>query len=247
MLTIAIPMAGASNFFPESEVHYPKAFQEIHGKPMVQMIVENLNKIKCPKRYVFIINESDIKKYRLDNVLKILTENNCIIYSQKSSTKGAVCSLLLGVDDISGEGPLLIVNADQIITHDLNLILNYFQAQDNDGGIVYFDSVHPRWSYARISSDSKLLETTEKKPISRNAIAGMYYFSSGDLFVENAMDSIIKRRSHEEIYYTSAVLNELILKGKNLVAYKIPSNDYHSFYSPEKIKEFELNVSRDKL
>jgi hypothetical protein len=91
------------------------------------------------------------------------------------------------------------------------------------------------------------MEAVEKKPISRNAIAGMYYFSQGSSFVENSMQAIIKRRSHDGMYYTSAVLNELILKGKNLLTYKIETDEYHSFYSPEKIKEFESSFSRESL
>lgn len=247
MLKIAIPMAGASSFFPESESQYPKVFQEIFGKPMIQVVMENLNTIQAEKKYIFIINESDVKKYRLDNVLNILTNHNCTIYIQKSPTKGAICSLLLGVDEIDGGDPLIVVNADQIIGHDLNAIVSFFSKKNVDGGIVYFDSVHPRWSYARISDDFKLMETVEKRPISRNAIAGMYYFSQGSSFVENAMLAIIKRRSHNEMYYTSAVLNELVLHGKNLVTYKIDPDDYHSFYSPEKIKEFESSFGREKL
>ena len=247
MLKIAIPMAGVSSFFPETQGQYPKVFQEIFGKPMIQVVMENLNTILADKKYIFIINESDVKKYRLDNVLNILTNNNCSIYIQKSLTKGAICSLLLGVDEIDGSDPLMVVNADQIIGHDLNSIVSFFTKKDVDGGIVCFDSVHPRWSYARISDNLQLMEAVEKKPISRNAIAGMYYFSQGSSFVENSMQAIIKRRSHDGMYYTSAVLNELILKGKNLLTYKIETDEYHSFYSPEKIKEFESSFSRESL
>lgn len=247
MLTIAMPMAGISNFFPELNGQYPKSFQEIFGKPMVQVVLDNLNTIQCEKKFVFVINESDVKKYRLDNVLNILTKNNCSIYIQKAPTRGAICSLLLGVDDLDNSGPLMVVNADQIVSHDLNKVISFFSEEGVDGGVVYFDSIHPRWSYARISDDSRLLEAVEKKPISRNAIAGMYFFSSGSSFVESAMQAIVKRRSHEDMYYTSAVLNELILKGKNLLSYKIGIDEYHSFYSPEKIKEFEASFNREVL
>ncbi len=246
MLNIAIPMAGASSFFPESQGQYPKVFQEIFGKPMIQVVMENLNTINVDKNFIFVINESDVKKYRLDNVLNILTNKNCTIYIQKSPTKGAICSLLLGVDGIDTKDPLLVVNADQIISHDLTSIVRFFCKDGVDGGVVCFDSIHPRWSYARISEDLRLIEAVEKKPISRNAIAGMYYFSQGSFFVENAMAAIVKRRSHDDMYYTSAVLNELILRGKNLLTYRIDSAEYHSFYSPEKIKEFELSISRGK-
>jgi dTDP-glucose pyrophosphorylase len=239
MINIVIPMAGSSAFFPAAEDRYPKIFQEIHGRPMIQAVLENLNTINLKKRFIFIINDEDATRYRLDNILKMLTEENCEIVLQKSATKGAVCSILLAVEHINNDEPLLIANADQIIDHDLNKTLAFLSDPDIDGGVVYFDSIHPQWSYARITDHDKLVETAEKEPISRNAIAGLYYFQRGQDFVKSAMKSIVKDRSHNGVYYTSLVLNEMILDNRNLLTYKIDSSKYHSFYSPEKIKEYE--------
>ncbi|MES2823703.1 MAG: glycosyltransferase family 2 protein [Pseudomonadota bacterium] len=239
MLTIIVPMAGNSVFFPDSQYRFPKIFQEILGRPMIQVVIENLMQIKGDKRFVFIINDIDAKKFRLDNVLKMLTDNNCDIVYQSAPTKGAVCSLLLGVKYLNADGPVIISNADQIIDHDYNKIISFFNQPDIDGGVVCFDSVHPQWSYARVAGDNLLLETAEKEPISRYAIAGLYYFSKGRDFVESAMQSIMKDRSHEGVYYTSLVLNEMILKRKKLMTYCIEKNEYRSFYSPEKIQEYE--------
>ena len=243
MLTVVVPMAGGSSFFPESQSRFPKAFQEILGRPMIQVVLENLMTIPGEKRFVFVINDSDAKRYRLDNVLRMLTTNNCHIVVQQASTKGAVCSLLLAVKWLNHDNPILISNADQIINHDLKSIMEFFGRADIDGGIVCFDSVHPQWSYARVTEDRKLVETAEKEPISRNAIAGLYYFARGRDFVESAMRSIIKGRSHAGLYYTSLVLNEMILENKILRAYPIESNEYRSFYSPEKIQEFEKSLN----
>lgn len=242
MLTIVVPMAGGSAFFPETANRFPKVFQEILGRPMIQVVIDNLMTIQGEKRFVFVINDADAKRYRLDNVLKMLTNDNCDIVMQQASTKGAVCSLLLGVKFLNHDSPILISNADQIIDHDLNHITDFFSKPGVDGGIVFFDSVHPQWSYARVSDDQRLLETAEKEPISRNAIAGLYYFARGRDFVESAMNSIVKDRSHGGMYYTSLVLNEMILQNKNLRTYRIEPSEYRSFYSPEKIQEFEQRL-----
>ncbi len=239
MLTIAVPMAGSSAFFPQEEYRFPKVFQEVLGKPMIQQVIENLMTIQVEKRFVFVVNDNDVKQYRLDNVLNMLTNNNCEIVIQQAATKGAVCSLLLAVKHFNHQSPLLIANADQIVEHDLNSVVGFFSKPEVDGGVVCFDSVHPQWSYARVSGENDLVETAEKEPISRNAIAGLYYFKRGQDFVSSAMKSIIKNRNHSGAYYTSLVLNEMILSNKNLKTYAINSSEYHSFYSPQKIKEFE--------
>ncbi len=244
MLTIAVPMAGGSAFYPDGDNRYPKVFREVLGRPMIQVVIENLMKIQADKRFVFIINDSDVKKYRLDNVLRMLTEGNCDIVVQKAATKGAVCSLLLAVKRINHDHPMLISNADQVIDHDLNRITEHFLRSSADGGVVCFDSVHPQWSYARVVNQDQLIETAEKEPISRHAIAGLYYFARGRDFVQSAMSSIIKDRSHDGKYFTSSVLNEMILKNQDLRVYRMEAGEYHSFYSPEKIKEFEQRAKQ---
>ena len=243
MLSIVIPMAGESIFYSTPDNHFPKPFYEVLGRPMIEVVVENLMRIEGEKRFIFVINDNDAKKYRLDNVLRMLTKNQCEIVIQIGSTKGAVCSLLLAVKHLNDNNPILISNADQVISHDLNSIVNFFDSSDLDGGVVCFDSVHPQWSYARVIQDNILIETTEKQPISRDAIAGLYFFSRGKDFVESAMDSITKGRSYDGVFYTSSVLNEMILRNKTLKIYRIKNDEYHSFYNPEKIHEYE-NASK---
>lgn len=239
MLDILIPMAGFSAFYPESARAFPKAFTEVLGRPMIQKVIENLSTINKKKRFIFIINDADVKKYRLDNVLKMLTNNQCEIILQIGATRGAVCSLLLAIQHINHDNPILISNADQIIDHDFNALLEKFGAADVDGGVVTFDSVHPQWSYARVDEFDRVMETAEKKPISHNAIAGLYYFAKGKDFIESAKNSILKDRSHNNMYYTSTVLNEMVLNNKNIIQCPILTTEYHSFYAPEKIQEFE--------
>ncbi|MDC0985832.1 glycosyltransferase family 2 protein [Alphaproteobacteria bacterium] len=242
MLTIAIPMAGNSFFFPESEHKFPKVFIEINGRPMIQLVLENLMKIRRDIRFLFVINEFDEKKYRLDNVLRMLTDNNCDIVTQRSSTKGAICSLLLGVKYLNHDNPILIANVDQIIDHDLNKLLSHFEENNADGGVSCFNSVHPQWSYARATENDLLVETAEKSPISRNAIAGLYYFRRGSDFVNASMKTIEKDRSLDGIFYTSLTFNEMILQNKKLLIYRIAPEEYHSFYSPNKITEYENHI-----
>ena len=146
---------------------------------------------------LFRSNDADAKRYRLDNVLRMLTLDNCDIVIQKAPTKGAVCSLLLAVKLLNHDNPILISNADQLLDHDLNRVTQHFAKPELDGGVVCFDSVHPQWSYARVIEEDRVIETAEKEPISRNAIAGLYYFSKGRDFIESAMSTIVKGRSFE--------------------------------------------------
>lgn len=239
-LTIAMPMAGSSLFFPESVHKFPKPFVEIKGQTMIEVVLNNLKKTRQLKTFLFIINEIDAKRFNMENVLRMLTDFNCSIVTQKAATKGAVCSLLLGYDHLFHNDPVLISNCDQVLDESFDSILNFFIDKQADAGLVCFPSVHPQWSFARVSHDDLVIEVAEKDPISRDAIAGLYYFRKGSDFIDSAFNCIRKDRSYNNLFYTSLTLNEMILKNKRVLAYRIREGQYHSFFSPEKIREFEF-------
>ncbi len=237
MLRIIVPLA-ADHFIDESgQFNYPLPLIEINGKSVIEYVLNDLNEISGDKQLIFILKDLDCDKYNLDNSLKLLVENPVIV-PLKAKTKGAVCSILMAVDYINHDDELLVVNADQIIECDYNEILTKFRKQNADGGIISFNSVHPRWSYAKVI-DGDVYQTAEKNPISNEAIAGFYYFSKASDFIEGAFDVIRYDENYEGRYYTSSVFNQMILKGKKIKSYSIAPNKMHSFYSVQKLKEFE--------
>ena len=241
MINILIPLAGTNQFFSESEYPYPKPLIEIHDKTMIEHVVENFNTIKEEKQFIFIVNAEDCKKYHLDNVLNLLTDNNCKIITIENETKGAACSAMLGIEHINNDNPLIIANADQIFEEDLENIVSSFK--DVDGGVVSFHSIHPRWSYARIDKENYIVETAEKRPLSKHAIAGFFYFKHGKDFIDSSMNMIKKDASVNGLYYISPTFNEMVLKNKKLIIKKIDNKKYHTFYTPQKIREYERLTS----
>lgn len=238
MLNILIPMSGAT-YFDSTEYQYPKPLIEINGKPLVELVVACLDKIKVEKRFVFIVNATDCHKYHLDSVLRLITNGCGIVIQLEKETRGAACSALMAIDFIDNDDSLMISNGDHIFDYDLNHVITEFDSRRVDAGTVCFDSVHPKWSFVRLDESNKIIETAEKRPLSRNAIAGLYYFRHGSDFVRAAMKTIEKDASVNGNFYVAPTLNELVLEGKNLEIYTIPSATYHNFYSPHKLKEYE--------
>jgi dTDP-glucose pyrophosphorylase len=171
--------------------------------------------------------------------LKLLTENNCEIIKIAGETKGAVCSSLMAIQHINNDEPLIIANADQIIDTDFDDVITQFERRDVDAGVICFESVHPKWSYVRLDKHGKIIETAEKRPISKNAIAGFYYFNKGKDFVKAGMLLVEKDANVGGLYFVAPTYNELVLDNKNLEIIRITDKQYHSFYSPQKIKEYE--------
>lgn len=237
-MNILIPMAGKSVFFDNSNYMYPKPLTEVNGRPMIQGVIENFDSINEEINYIFAVNKEDCKKFHIDNVLQLLTNDNVSIIRVDAETAGAACTALLAIDSINNDDPLIISNADQHFECDLNDFVQDFTKRDLDSAVVCFESVHPRWSYALTNDEGNIIETSEKRPISHQAIAGVFYFKHGRDFVNAAMKSIVKDASVNGSYYIAPVLNELILDGKKLGIGTVKNNDYHTFYSPQLLEEY---------
>ncbi len=241
MLKILIPLAGKSIFFNEKEYVFPKPLLDIQGKPMIELVINNLEKILTEKEFIFLLRSEDCIRYHLDDTIRLIT-NPCTIIKIDRETKGAACSALLAIDHINNTDNLVIANGDQLFEEDLNQVLGKFHADNCDAAVICFESVHPRWSYVSLDENNRIIETAEKRPISKNAIAGFYYFKHGKDFVRAAMKSIKNDYSVNGLYYIAPVLNELVLENKMLSIYRIDNNKYFTFYSPAAIKHFERHA-----
>jgi dTDP-glucose pyrophosphorylase len=236
MLKIIIPLAGSSELYTNAGFSYPKPLVEIDGKPMIQIVIEQFQSITEPFQAVFILKDEDVRKFHLDNTIRLLAPNSEIV-KLKSDTKGALCSILMTIDSLSDDDRILVLNGDQIINHNFQSILQSFDERKADVGIVTFPSVHPRWSYARIEH-GEVVQTAEKNPISNAAIAGFYFFAKAQDFFANAFQCILDDVQINGNFFTSSVINEYILKNQKVVNFGINKTDYHSFYAPQNLQEY---------
>jgi NDP-sugar pyrophosphorylase family protein len=240
MLNILIPMAGKSNHFSEDEYPFPKPLLEIGQKTMIEHVVANLSSAGPKIQFIFVVSAADCRKFHLDSTLNIITNHQCKIVKLDKDTKGAACSALMAISHIANQNPLIIANSDQLFDDSISEMIQ--QIGEADAGVLTFRSVHPRWSYVRPDENGFVVETAEKRPISPHAIAGLYYFRHGQDFVDAAMKMIHKDASVNSSFYIAPCLNEMILKGKKIRIVEVDSLRYHTFYTPNKVKEYEAQL-----
>ncbi|MBQ7543339.1 MAG: glycosyltransferase family 2 protein [Synergistaceae bacterium] len=235
MINILIPSMGKSLFFKDS--YFPKPMIEVAGKTMLEQLAENFSTIP-DRRFIFIFSRKDCTEFHLDESAKILTDYAAEVIVLEEETAGALCTCLMAADLINSESPLIISNADQIISTDFAGILAKFEDESAEAGLITFDSIHPRWSYARIK-DGEVIEVAEKRPLSKNAIAGFYWYRHGSTFIRAAQRAVLKGSELNGRYYISSSVNEVILEGGKVAYFPVGRDCYHSFYSPEKITDYE--------
>jgi len=211
-MNVLIPMAGAGTRFSNAGYTFPKPLIEVNGKPMIQVVVENLN---IEANYIFIVQKEHYEKYNLQYLLNLITPN-CTIVQVDGLTEGAACTTLLAKEYINNDFPLVMSNSDQFVEWNSNECLYAFNADGIDGGIVSFKATHPKWSYAKIGSDGFVEEVAEKKPISNNATVGIYFWKKGSDYVKYAEQMISKDIRTNGEFYVCPVFNEAILDSKKI-------------------------------
>lgn len=216
-LNVIIPMAGAGSRFEKAGFTFPKPLIEVNNKPMIQVVVENLN---LDANFIYIVQKSHREKYNLDTLLNLLTPN-CKIVEVDGLTEGAACTALLAKEFINNDNPLFFANSDQFVEWDSNEFMYKMQETNCDGGIVTFKSTHPKWSFAKTNEDGLVVEVAEKNPISDDATVGYYYWKKGSDFVKYAEEMIDKNIRVNNEFYVCPVFNQAIKNNKKIRTFNI--------------------------
>jgi HAD superfamily hydrolase (TIGR01509 family) len=216
-MNVVIPMAGAGSRFLIAGYTFPKPLIEVKGKPMIQVVTENLN---LDAHFIYIVQKDHYEKYNLKYLLNLISPG-CDIIQIEGMTDGAARTVLKAVEFIDNENPLVIANSDQFIEWDSNKIMYSLTTDKVDGGLLTFTSTHPKWSFAKIDDLGYVTEIAEKKVISDIATVGVYYWKNGSDFVKYANQMIDKDIRTNGEFYVAPVMNEAILDGKKFVTKKV--------------------------
>lgn len=240
-MNIIIPIAGASKVSAETE--YIKSLQEIERKTILQHVFEALQPVEAT-HFVVVMKREDVNTYHLDNIVKLLRPEAEVVIAE-GETMGAACTCMLAVDKLNLDAPLLIVGSDQVLTVSYKEVLQDFQAHDYDGGVAIFEDVHPRWSYVRLDENDHVIEAAEKRPISRNAAAGFYYFKKARFFIEAAQAMILKNACVNGKFFICPTFNEMILKQQIIGVYRVNKEEYFNFNNTAGVEAYRAYLQKN--
>jgi HAD superfamily hydrolase (TIGR01509 family) len=237
-MNVLIPMAGAGSRFAQAGYTFPKPLIDVEGKPMIQVVVDNLN---IDATFIYVVQKSHREQYNLDTLLNLITPN-CKIVEVDGLTEGAACTTLLAKEYIDSDAPLLMANSDQFLEWDSNEFMYKMIEQKVDGGILSFHSTHPKWSFAKVDEYGYVTEVQEKNPISDIATVGVYYWASGSDYVKYAEQMIEKNIRTNNEFYVCPVYNEAIGDGKKIKTFNI--DKMWGLGTPEDLKYYLENYNK---
>jgi len=216
---------------------YMRSLYEIEKKTVLQHVYEHLSKIDNAE-FIFIVKREDVSKYHIDDMIKLLVPNVRVIIAERD-TKGSICTCLLAIDSLDDEESLIIVGADQVLNINLNEVVNNFIKNDYDAGTIIFEDIHPKWSYVKLDESGLVIQAAEKRPISKNATTGFYYYKKAKDFLDSATLMIKKGASVNGVYYVAPSLNEMVLKQKKIGTYRVDKSNYFNLKKQSGREEYE--------
>ena len=237
MINIVIPMAGEGSRFKEAGYKSPKPFIYVGDKPMIVRVIENL--YYPDARYILIAREDHLQA-EAELVKEIEANYNAIFISIEKLTEGTACTVLFARALINNETPLLIANSDQIVDVSIQEFIDDCSKRHLDGSILTFidEERDPKWSFAKIDDKGLVTEVREKVAISKYATVGIYYFASGKIFVDNAIDMIINNERVNNEFYTCPVYNYLIKSKNNIGIFNIEAKAMHGIGTPADLDNY---------
>ena len=234
-------MAGDGIRFYGTEFKGPKPLIDVvHGKPMIQLVVECLTPT-VDHRFIFICRREHDEQYLLDDLFKkITTRYEKVLVDEV--TQGPACSVLLAKHFINNDDAMVTACSDDYVDTDIDDFLKCATENKAEGTIMTYLGSEPWGSYAKINKDGLITEVAEKKVISPHTTVGIYYFTKGKFFVDAAEQMIRDDNRTKGEFYVCPVYNEMIAQGFTIKPYQIEAKDMHTMGTPKTLREFQSKV-----
>lgn len=231
MLHVIVPMAGKASRFQDRGYTFPKPLLEIGNRSMIEVVLENLAP-PPPARFTFVCRKEHVVEFYLGDMLRLLAPG-CRVLALENETAGALCSVLLAMDEVGPDDEVLVANGDQFIAGGLASFYAACRQPQIDGCILTFTATHPRWSFAKTDDRGDVIAVAEKRPISKQATVGLYYFRRARDLMAAAERMMLKGLTTSGQFYVCPVYNELILAGQRIVTHHLSEGAMHSLGTPE--------------
>ncbi len=236
-LQVLMPMGGLGTRFRKVGVTTPKPLLEVGGVPMFQRALASFAPWTGDKTVTVVVREDNDREYGLARQV-VAVEPAARIVLLDHDTRGAVETCLQAREQLDPDQPLAIMDCDIAFEAP-----GYFTAlaeaadrRDVDGLLLSFRSTEPRYSYAEVGPDGRVVRTAEKQPISSDALMGVYSFTRAGVFLD-AADRLMARQIDAAMpeYYVSLVFNELIAAGRPV---GLVRGDFYCFGTPEELERY---------
>lgn len=238
-MTIVIPMAGLSSRFTKAGYTLPKYMLYIKDKSLFNLAVSSFKKYFKKDRFVFIARNVFDTRTFIQKECELLGILNFDVVMLDKPTRGQAETVLMGLKGAN------IPEDESILIFNIDTFRPCFTFPEKiakwDGYLECFVGSGTNWSYAKTedgTSETRVIETAEKKEISQFCSTGIYYFKNVSDFLFAYRENEVNPEKGVPELYVAPLYNKLIQKGRN-ISVKIIKRDEVVFCGvPEEYEDY---------
>lgn len=232
---LLLPIAGKAQRFIDAGYPLPKPLIHVGGKQIIDLSLDSIFIEEC--NLIFIVREDHIINFNIDKILKAKFGEDIVIKTIEKVTRGALETCYFGIDQINLDLPLIIYTPDVSFKPQFNpKIIN----PALDGFLLTFKANSPDHSYVSLNSKGVAQRIAEKEVISENANVGLYYFKSGEIFKNYALEAINNNLMVKNEFYIAPIYNLLIKDNLNIETLEVEK--MYVLGTPENLEFYENKV-----
>ncbi len=236
---LLLPVAGKAQRFLDEGYIMPKPLIMAGKKNVIDLALDSIILKDC--NLIFVCRKEHVMEHGIDQILKNKFGEDVKIVTVDHDTDGAVSTCLLAKEHINNENPLLIYTPDVCFQNSLDpLTID----EKLDGFLLTFKANNPAHSYVEVNDRGFAIRTAEKQVISSDAAVGVYYFKTGNIFVDYAEKLISEKIKTNNEFYICPIYNLLIKDDLKVSIRQVEK--MHVLGTPKEL-EFYINNSSLKF
>jgi len=242
---LIIPCGGAGRRFVEKGVCVIKPLIPLFGKPFFYWAAKSV--LNCKdfdvKDITFVMLKEHNERYGFADKVKTYFPSANIV-ELPCQLSGPVYTAMMGALSIKDDTAVIFQDCDHaMVLDDVSVI------KHADAAVATFKSNNPQYGYLlHMDGDEtkNVCGVVEKETVSENALFGLYYFKSKNLFLNTAtlyLDSV--RRNYGQEAVMSGVVNYLTQNSDNIYSFK--TKEHFEFGTFEEFENLKNTIDEDEL
>jgi hypothetical protein len=234
-MKVIVPLAGPDFELPDGRV---KAEIDFGGAPLLRHALESRSwrrrSVATDADYVFVLRDSAPSRHFAAEKLSAWHPGSQTVFLS-AFAQGAAMSAMAGLSLVAHvDEPLCVDLADILLDEETDLSAEFSDASVGTLGLT-FRSDNPAYSYLRRDEAGRVVEAAEKRVISSEASAGVYFFRSPAVYLR-ACAHLLGRGEylHQGLYYVCPLFNGVLAQGLDVRALRV-----------ENVRDLKVEPRRD--
>jgi hypothetical protein len=218
-MKIIVPLAGPDFQLPDGSV---KAEIDIGGAPLLRRALESRSwrrrRTVADVDYVFVLRDSaPSRRFAAEKLAAWHPGSRAVFLS--AFAQGAAMSAMAGLSLFAHvDEPICVELADILFDEETDPLAEFSDPSVGALGLT-LRSDNPAYSYLRRDEDGRVVEAVEKRAVSTEASAGVYFFRSPAVYLR-ACAHLLGRDEylHQSLYYVCPLFNGVLAQGLDVRA-----------------------------